>query len=369
MKIGILSMQKVENFGSVLQAYSLRKIVKSITGGDCSFIDIMNQPEDQHIIYPITDYSIENGRKSVLKKIDKYALNRLLKYQAYKLQISKIRAFQESILKLSEPSPTFYDICIIGSDEVFNCLQPSAWGYSSQLFGNVKNASKVITYAASCGSTSYAQLTPSLKTSISDSLRNLSSISVRDKNTSEFIFEITQREPIINLDPVVVGNFDTEIEQCDYSWPEKYCILYSYYNRFHNEEEIKTIINFCKRKNLKLVSVFGPQYWVKDYVVLNPFEVLSFFKKAEFVITDTFHGAIFAAKYAKKYGIINRESNKNKLMDLANRLDIFDHVIKNIKDIELAYEKIDDKKRIRELETKELSKTKQYLKQAIVDNT
>ena len=40
--------------------------------------------------------------------------------------------------------------------------------------------------------------------------------------------------------PVWVGNFDSEIEQVNITveLPEHYCIIYSYYNRIHNEEDI-----------------------------------------------------------------------------------------------------------------------------------
>lgn len=40
MKIAILSMQKIINYGSVLQAYSLQQIVEDITGTKVDFIDI-----------------------------------------------------------------------------------------------------------------------------------------------------------------------------------------------------------------------------------------------------------------------------------------------------------------------------------------
>ena len=182
MKIGILSMQRVANFGSVLQSYSLKKIVESITDCECCFIDICKQPEDQGIELPIIDYSIENGKKSVLKKIDRYIFYRVINRYKYKNQIKIINEFQNKTLLLDDASLSHtYDICIIGSDEVFNCLQPSSWGYTSQLFGNVKNALKVFTYAASCGSTSVTQLTDSLKSNISESLSNITELSVEIK--------------------------------------------------------------------------------------------------------------------------------------------------------------------------------------------
>ena len=40
MRIGILSMQKVINYGSFMQAYALRSIIKDVIGENPNFIDI-----------------------------------------------------------------------------------------------------------------------------------------------------------------------------------------------------------------------------------------------------------------------------------------------------------------------------------------
>lgn len=39
MKIGILSMQRVVNYGSFLQAYALREVLTNL-GHECYFVDI-----------------------------------------------------------------------------------------------------------------------------------------------------------------------------------------------------------------------------------------------------------------------------------------------------------------------------------------
>ena len=40
MKIAILSMQRVINYGSVLQAYSLKELIQELTKNEVQFIDI-----------------------------------------------------------------------------------------------------------------------------------------------------------------------------------------------------------------------------------------------------------------------------------------------------------------------------------------
>ena len=39
MKVGIMSMQRVVNYGSFLQAYALKRIIENNTGANVEFID------------------------------------------------------------------------------------------------------------------------------------------------------------------------------------------------------------------------------------------------------------------------------------------------------------------------------------------
>lgn len=64
----------------------------------------------------------------------------------------------------------------------------------------------------------------------------------------------------------------------------------------------------------------------------SPFEVLSYFKKAEAVITDTFHGSIFSIITQRPFATLVRKSvngvygNEEKLTDLLTRLGLSDHI-------------------------------------------
>ena len=103
-----------------------------------------------------------------IKKTDRYTLNRLRIKKKSIDQENVFEQFRQKELFIDRRSSK-YDVCVIGSDEVFNCLNSGAWGFTSQLFGNVSNADKVITYAASCGSTKYQELPQSVADKIRSS--------------------------------------------------------------------------------------------------------------------------------------------------------------------------------------------------------
>lgn len=90
------------------------------------------------------------------------------------------------------------DVLVIGSDEVFNCVQKNPnVGYSLELFGANNKANKLISYAASFGNTTVEKLKEYNKTGeIGDLLRKFDTISVRDENSGRTVHKLTGREVV-----------------------------------------------------------------------------------------------------------------------------------------------------------------------------
>ncbi len=73
MKTGILSMQRVVNYGSFLQSYALREILVNL-GHECFFVDI--KPGEK-IINDRSNNIKENKFIFLFKRIDRYILKRI----------------------------------------------------------------------------------------------------------------------------------------------------------------------------------------------------------------------------------------------------------------------------------------------------
>lgn len=371
MRACILSMQRINNMGSVLQSYALMRTLEQL-GATAEFIDIKKIDSDYQLLGDNRiDYKAEhegNGLKEKLSKVDKYALNRIKIKKKANVQDSYFGSFRNDILNLNKTS-SHYDLCVIGSDEVFNCLSSGWWGFTSQLFGNVQEADRVITYAASCGSTKYQDLPKPVADRIRETFQNVSGFSARDKNTHEFISKLTDMPVNDHLDPVLIYDFLDEVERADL--PESsvlskpYCVIYSYYNRIHDKDEIDGIQRFCKKHDLIPVAIGAPQFWLKNYIPCTPFQCLKIFQNASFVITDTFHGTIFSTKYADRFAVKVRESNRNKLTDLLHKVNEEDHFINDFTELDKAYKVVDDKKNVQEILAKERARTIQYLSQYV----
>ena len=260
-----------------------------------------------------------------------------------------------------------YDCCVIGSDEVFNCLAGADWGFTTQLFGNVSQAYRVITYAASCGATRYEDVPQTALDAIRDAFRNVDAFSVRDENTRAFVSRLTQKPVLEHLDPVMVADFREEIQQAKLpdGLPERYCVIYSYYNRIRGEQDMEAILDFCRRRGMTPVTVGAPQKWVRRHLIMEPFAALKVIQNASFVITDTFHGTIFSAKYAKRFAVMVRASNENKLGDLIRKIGVQNHLTTSFSDLDTKFDMEIDSDRLYQVIETERERTRKYLTEAI----
>lgn len=370
MKVCILSMQMVDNMGSLLQSFALKRILEEMNV-QVEFLDIASNEEDNNLLNGIRQQYVAKREKDGLfgkiSKIDKYTLNRFTIKIKSNQQNRLFNEFRVNCLE-TEKKSNKYDLCIIGSDEVFNCLNTNGWGFTSQLFGNVSEANRVITYAASCGSTSYKDLPTKVAKRISEAFKGVTSFSTRDQNTHDFVASLTDADIEDNLDPVLIYNFDDELEDVEMPRvPEHYCVIYSYYNRIHTQEEIRKITQFCRKHCLTPVAVGAPQFWIKNYIVCSPFQCLKMFARADFVFTDTFHGTIFASKYSKKFAVLVRESNRNKLGDLLKKIEMQEHMVMEISKLDEKYKMKKDMKNFQNIIEREKEKSLQYLRKNIGD--
>lgn len=331
MNIGILSMQKIKNNGSFLQAYALKHICESY-GHKVIWVDFKRNPIQKVNDQPDSIRKISYSDKLV--KATRYAFFRTFrkKIKAGKMAMKFWNTYEEWYKDLGEDGgekTKNFDRLIIGSDEVFNALQyvddfkikmEIPW----ELFGEGYEDKRIISYAASAGQTNYDKLiNKDLGHTVKKLLNNFEKLSVRDKNTQEMLQKFGFNSQI-NIDPVLLYDFhDVELQQ-----PKEhdYILVYAYDMRI-SKEEGKEIRAFAKKHNKKIVCVNFFQDFADIYKLVHPLQVLAYFKYADYVVTDTFHGAIMSMKYHKQFGIFVRNSNYNKLSYLLGMFGLTDRMV------------------------------------------
>lgn len=357
MKIGILSMQRVPNYGSFLQAYGLKNTLESM-GHEVIFIDYKEGK-------PIVPYSKKARLKYKLLNISvmKY-LNDWYKYNVAGKKLFDYKYRLEYLDQLGvgyrRKYHTAVDAAVIGSDEVFNCLQSGFnVGFSPMLFGQNINAGKVIGYAASFGYTDLNGLDRyNLISTLTDYLKSFTAISVRDDNSKAIVEKLTDCTPSVNLDPVLISEYELPEIEVPY---HDYVILYTYKSRGYSENDKKAILDFCQSHHKILISIGSVQDWVSNKVEASPLELLVYIKNADFIITDTFHGTVFSIKYNKPFATLIRDNNRQKLGDLLHRLDKEDRTISSFEELSDIYGKPIDYGMTNDLIECEKKRTMEYL--------
>lgn len=342
MKVGILSMQRVINYGSFLQAYALKQIISAL-GHTVEFVDIENSEHLYRNLWPRQQGFVVNCCKAQFHRIlgqkDIYyqMTSELREHHFYYRLYQQYPDLWKRYLGLTEVSNTSvdYDALVIGSDEVFNCAQESKWGQTMKLFGEGFGGRCLVSYAASFAQTTLTDLKRlSIQEQVAFNLRRFSALSVRDEHSKNLISALIGVDPSVQLDPVLIYDYP-EISAMG-RWKNT-LIVYAYPNRISEPDLIQEIRSFAHKRNLRIVSIGAYYSWAEN-PVLSPFEVLEAFQEAAYVVTDTFHGTVFSLKYQKKFATIIRETNSNKLSDLLMRFGTSNRAIDSFDELSTVLE-------------------------------
>lgn len=355
-------MHRIINTGSFLQAYALKKMIEA-QGHTVEFLDFYN-PNLKDDLYTPPVNRFKRKYRLIKRKITEQTRDYLY---AKRWDFFVYDLFEELGCSLKyNYDASQYDVVIVGSDEVFNCTQEDAFWFGDLIFfGKGLESKKVFSYAASFGYTTMERLDRfGLSYSVANYLKRMKDISVRDENSYKIVQKLTERCPEIHLDPVLVYDYSRFLPQKKKN--EKYILVYSYDERIKEEKYINEIRQFAQSKRLTTISVNFFQSWCDKNIVVHPFEVLAYFRDADYVVTDTFHGTVMSIKYQKQFATIVRKSNSEKLTGLLNIFDLSNRIWKEnsslaqILDLEYNYQLIqniiiDERKRSDEYLRKNLS--------------
>lgn len=376
-KIGIMSMQRIYNYGSFLQAYGLKKLIEGLDEkNEVSFIDY--KPGT-----PLIHSGSENSThvQRILKKIKEYndvdanIVNKLRFFNHKRTYAKRFFPVLGVTTYINEDTSDL-DYLVIGSDEVFNCVQSNTnVGYSRDLFGYNTSAQNVISYAGSFGNTTLDKIEKyGIRKELTEDFSKFKKVSVRDGNSIEIVKALGVEKPILSIDPALAFDYMTEEPMIpkERLFKEKYMIVYGYSGRLTKEEN-ETLSNYAATNQLKILCFGGVQGCCDKFIDCTPFELLAYFRDAEAIVTDTFHGTIFSIINKKSFSTIIRKSvgnsygNEEKLGFLLELFDLSSQKIEKL-DIDSISEslsmKIEYDKVFFELE-KRRKESREYLRQSI----
>lgn len=311
MKVGILTFHHVTNYGALLQAYALWKMIKT-QGYDVELIDYRPHKAVKYYSRGLSPISkkLRFNQRAFTKLLQSWKMRKFL---LSKIGISKKKCNSTTCLKYFHQQ---YDLVICGSDQIW-CLE-SFRGFDSSYFLDFvcNQTSRKVSYAASFSDT---KTLGSNRESICKLLSHFDAISVRDSNSLQLIGRECGRQVVKVLDPTFLVEY-SEITSAP-KLKEEYLLLYNQSTLTSAEENFVKLI--AKTKKLIIVSVGNYNKVAhKNFIDISPEEWIGFFNKASYIVTNTYHGTIFSIIFKKLFTVFFTEQKSNKINDLLSNLQL-----------------------------------------------
>lgn len=324
MKVGILTFHHVPNYGAVLQAYALSKVIKE-AGYDVEIIDY--RPYKAVRFYLDQLYPI----KLKQRRLNRHFLGNILKswkirnFLLSKMRLSNNKFYTAAGLKNFNYS---YDVIICGSDEVWNIKSFRGFDASYFLDFVCDKATRKISYAASFGST---KTLGNNKDEICNLINSFNYVSVRESNSLQLIYNECGRQATKVLDPTFLISYEDTISVSKFE--EQYILIYD--NTAWTTEQENFVVSLAKAKKLIIVSIgFYKNIAQENLIEVSPEEWINYFAKASYIITSTFHGAVFSINFKKPFTIFITELKSNKINDLLAFLGLESRILSTAPGVE-----------------------------------
>lgn len=312
MRIGIITIHKINNYGSVFQAYALQQVCENL-GYKTEIIDYIF-PNIQHCNnkYTTKGDTYPNEPKWIKFLFAKALLKQhkgIAQFvQNYQHLTSTVYNSPEEL----KSNPPQYDVYITGSDQLWNPRHCNADPAFMLHFAN--DEALKISYAASIGTNSIPKELHSLYKKL---LGRYKHIGVRENSGVNVIKNIVGKEATVVLDPTLLLNKDewNKIANPKRLVKKKYILCYylNYsFNAFPYVDDLAEYIH--QQTGYDIVRVARPPHNLKCKhtiykVSASPEDFLALVRDAEIVLTTSFHGTAFALNYGKPLFTIVKDRN------------------------------------------------------------
>lgn len=328
-KIGIITMHRVINAGSALQAYALYHTVQKL-GYQCEIIDYQypnrfHQQEKKTIPF-FTRLWLRLKYFILYRSRKQHARFKLFQSQAW--ASSAYYETREHILN----NPPKYDLCITGSDQVWN---PRCMKGDSVFFCAFSPNTPRIAYASSFAQGDIPQ---NLELQYAHHLSGYKTIGIRENSGVKIINRLTKKQAEVVCDPTLLltaSDYTPFIKQAQIHIKRSYLLAYILDYAFNPYPTIEKVIrNISQELDLGVIYLMAntvDHYRIgKSITSAGPNEYLKLFSEASYIVTSSFHGVAFSLIFEKDFYAItpNKEQEDGRIQTLLHTVGATDRAIK-----------------------------------------
>ncbi len=367
MKVGLITLHNVKNYGSVLQTYATQNIFKNL-GLEC---EVINYSRKDLIDENLVQNRI-NSSKVFSKNVFTRFAGKIFLGNSTKKQIKIFNSFLTENINLTKRYNSFEeiledvpvaDIYCTGSDQVWN----SDWnkGIEKAFFLEfVPENKKRISYAASFGK---EKLDENEIDITKEMLKKYSNISVRENSAVKIINELGidnvehVLDPTLMLDKEEWSKLKAEIKH-----KGKYILVYQLNTK--NPEFDNYVKNLSKIKKMPIIRVSNVLYQAFKYGKFaycpEVKQFLTYFLNAEYIVTDSFHATGFSINFNKKFACIFPKKFSTRLQSILELTGLEERKVQDFNDFSIIDKDIDWNK-VNKIIENEREKSLDFLKKAI----
>lgn len=357
MKYGIITHYDVHNHGALLQLNGLKQVLSKLD------VDAYALQFDKN--YDFMGRNIKAKYELSLKSISvyiKFLLERGVKSTLFNYKKSKLLNNYRSTQNLIGP---YYTECgeldgvVVGSDEVFALHT----GPTPVFFGYALPTKKVFAYAGCFGPTTIDDIDARhCRAFVAGGLGGMCGLGMRDQNSIDIAYELTGIKPELVCDPVILYGYEKELLEQKRPIDAPYMVVYAYDNKFDDQSEI--IVNYARKKGLKIVSPGFIQKWADINANVDPNDLLKWFAHAHCVVTNTFHGCVLSIIAGREMAVKMR-GNANKLYNLLLEYNLENRIFGENRSLEDVFSERVNWSEVNEQITQRRNMSLAYLKRMI----
>ena len=348
-KIGIVTFHHAENYGAILQAIALQNTLKIL------FPKYTVGVVDYKSTAIVKAYQIFVGFRMETKLWKKF-LKLLVLLVQLPFIISRKNNFRSYLRKeiflISRNDINNETILVCGSDQIWNPEITN--GLDMHYFGRFDQFSgTAISYAASDG----GKLAECAEAEVRENIKNLRAISVREESMVLYLQGITNKQINLVLDPVFLPEATYWMNKATSKIKPGYILVYRLED---NPTIIEEAYEISKTTGLRIIEITNSlpirslcKTKHQLFIGVSPKDFISFFKNAEIVLTNSFHGTAFSIIFEKRFFAYQIKNRSQRITTLLNMLGISDRYVLSAKEVfetELDYSNIVlELKRLREI--------------------
>ncbi|MGE3541890.1 MAG: polysaccharide pyruvyl transferase family protein [Candidatus Tectimicrobiota bacterium] len=212
-----------------------------------------------------------------------------------------------------------FDLVVVGSDEVWNFWHPW-YGGCALFFGAGVRSQRLISYAASFGN---YEASEGLAPPWVQRLQTFAALSVRDTNSQRLIEAALGFTPDLVLDPCL--QFLPQPQGRWHGPRQPFVVVYG-----HNFSETfsQEVRRWARDRQVSLVSLGYRNAWAdRQWLTADPQDFAQSIIRAEAVVTNFFHGCVFALRYARPFVCELSSYRSTKIHNLLTTVGAAHHLV------------------------------------------